>query len=126
MSSSSSYRYCICFALRSSIFDKCSSLKSIPESQQEAFSTIGLSFLFYYAFWWHFSSLEFFGSELLFRYYFQRKPGLSAYPSDPRQSANSLVALLEKAEASVPRELRPKTPVRVGVWKTAPFTKTSE
>lgn len=46
---------------------------------------------------------------------FQLKPGLSAYPNDPRQSANSLVSLLDKAEASVPRELRPKTPVRVGV-----------
>jgi apyrase len=45
---------------------------------------------------------------------FQLKPGLSAYPNDPRQSANSLVTLLDKAEASVPRELRPKTPVRVG------------
>ncbi|KAL0843276.1 hypothetical protein Bca101_016521 [Brassica carinata] len=42
------------------------------------------------------------------------KPGLSAYPTDPRQAANSLVSLLDKAEASVPRELRPKTPVRVG------------
>ncbi|WZZ22097.1 hypothetical protein YC2023_123484 [Brassica napus] len=41
-------------------------------------------------------------------------PGLSAYPTDPRQAANSLVSLLDKAESSVPRELRPKTPVRVG------------
>jgi apyrase len=46
--------------------------------------------------------------------FLQLKPGLSAYPNDPRQSANSLVTLLDKAEASVPRELRPKTPVRVG------------
>lgn len=52
----------------------------------------------------------------------QLKPGLSAYPNDPRQSANSLVTLLDKAEASVPRELRSKTPVRVGVWKRVPFT----
>ncbi|KAH0927941.1 hypothetical protein HID58_020197 [Brassica napus] len=46
--------------------------------------------------------------------FLQLKPGLSAYPNDPRQSANSLVSLLDKAEASVPHELRPKTPVRVG------------
>ncbi|KAL1211570.1 Apyrase 1 [Cardamine amara subsp. amara] len=46
--------------------------------------------------------------------FLQLKPGLSAYPNDPRESANSLVTLLDKAEASVPRELRPKTPVRVG------------
>ncbi|CAN6926877.1 unnamed protein product [Brassica oleracea var. botrytis] len=46
--------------------------------------------------------------------FLQLKPGLSAYPNDPRQSANSLVTLLDKAEDSVPSELRPKTPVRVG------------
>ncbi|CAN7113040.1 unnamed protein product [Brassica rapa subsp. narinosa] len=46
--------------------------------------------------------------------FLQLKPGLSAYPNDPRQSANSLVTLLDKAEDSVPNELRPKTPVRVG------------
>ncbi|KAJ0261151.1 Apyrase 2 [Hirschfeldia incana] len=52
------------------------------------------------------------GNEL--ELFLQLKPGLSAYPTDPRQAANSLVSLLDKAEASVPRELRPKTPVRVG------------
>ncbi|ESQ49678.1 hypothetical protein EUTSA_v10020649mg [Eutrema salsugineum] len=52
------------------------------------------------------------GNEL--ELFIQLKPGLSAYPNDPRQSANSLVSLLDKAEASVPRELRPNTPVRVG------------
>ena len=57
-----------------------------------------------------------FGAKLLTDL-FQLKPGLSAYPTDPRQAANSLVSLLDKAESSVPRELRPKTPVRVGVWK---------
>ncbi|KAL0707969.1 hypothetical protein Bca4012_074395 [Brassica carinata] len=41
------------------------------------------------------------------------KPGLSAYLNDPRQSANSLVTPLDKAEDSVPSELRPLTPVRV-------------
>ncbi|CAN8260497.1 unnamed protein product [Cochlearia groenlandica] len=46
--------------------------------------------------------------------FIQLKPGLSAYPNDPRQSANSLVSLLDKAETSVPIELRQKTPVRVG------------
>ncbi|KAG2243470.1 hypothetical protein Bca52824_094690 [Brassica carinata] len=54
----------------------------------------------------------FLGNEL--ELFVQLKPGLSAYPTDPRQAANSLVSLLDKAEASVPRELRPKTPVRVG------------
>ncbi|KAL0751295.1 hypothetical protein Bca101_033298 [Brassica carinata] len=52
------------------------------------------------------------GNEL--ELFLQLKPGLSAYPTDPRQAANSLVSLLDKAESSVPRELRPKTPVRVG------------
>ncbi|CAN8269861.1 unnamed protein product [Cochlearia groenlandica] len=52
------------------------------------------------------------GNEL--ELFIQLKPGLSAYPSNPQESANSLVSLLDKAEASVPRELRPKTPVRVG------------
>jgi apyrase len=52
------------------------------------------------------------GNEL--ELFLQLKPGLSAYPTDPRQAANSLVSLLDKAEASVPRELRPKTHVRVG------------
>lgn len=45
----------------------------------------------------------------------QTKPGLSAYAQNPQQAAESLVSLLEKAESVVPRELRSKTPVRVGV-----------
>jgi len=45
----------------------------------------------------------------------QLKPGLSAYAQKPQQAAESLVSLLEKAENVVPRELRSKTPVRVGV-----------
>jgi apyrase len=45
----------------------------------------------------------------------QIKPGLSAYAQNPQKAAESLVSLLEKAENVVPRELRSKTPVRVGV-----------
>lgn len=45
----------------------------------------------------------------------QLKPGLSAYAQNPQQAAESLVSLLDKAESVVPRELRSKTPVRVGV-----------
>jgi len=45
----------------------------------------------------------------------QIKPGLSAYAQNPRQAAESLISLLDKAESVVPREFRPKTPVRVGV-----------
>ncbi|XP_010524962.1 PREDICTED: apyrase 2-like [Tarenaya hassleriana] len=52
------------------------------------------------------------GNEL--ELFLQLKPGLSAYANDPQQAANSLMSLLDKAEASVPRELRRKTPVRVG------------
>ncbi|KAK7377786.1 hypothetical protein VNO80_03218 [Phaseolus coccineus] len=44
----------------------------------------------------------------------QLKPGLSAYAQDPKKAAESLVPLLDKAESVVPRELRSKTPVRVG------------
>ncbi|KAK3013198.1 hypothetical protein RJ639_010386 [Escallonia herrerae] len=46
--------------------------------------------------------------------FLQMKPGLSAYANDPKAAANSLLSLLEKGETVVPRELRPKTPVRVG------------
>ncbi|KAK1386472.1 Apyrase [Heracleum sosnowskyi] len=46
--------------------------------------------------------------------FLQLKPGLSAYPNDPKAAALSLQPLLNKAEAAVPRELRPKTAVRVG------------
>ncbi|KAJ7976350.1 Apyrase [Quillaja saponaria] len=44
----------------------------------------------------------------------QIKPGLSAYAQNPRQAADSLISLLDKAQSVVPRELRAKTPVRVG------------
>ncbi|KAM3690482.1 hypothetical protein ACB098_09G127800 [Castanea mollissima] len=44
----------------------------------------------------------------------QLKPGLSAYANDPREAANSLQTLLDQAQAVVPKDLRPKTPVRVG------------
>ncbi|CAN1271263.1 Apyrase 2 [Linum perenne] len=45
----------------------------------------------------------------------QLKPGLSYYAKDPRAAAESLTSLLDKAEGTVPKELRSKTPVRVGV-----------
>ncbi|XP_027924912.1 apyrase 1-like isoform X3 [Vigna unguiculata] len=45
---------------------------------------------------------------------FPIKPGLSAYAQNPQQAAESLITLLDKAESVVPREFRPKTPVRVG------------
>ncbi|XP_054807664.1 apyrase 2-like [Prosopis cineraria] len=44
----------------------------------------------------------------------QIKPGLSAYAQNPQEAAGSLISLLDKAESVVPRELRPKTPVKVG------------
>ncbi|XP_020581595.1 probable apyrase 1 [Phalaenopsis equestris] len=44
----------------------------------------------------------------------QKKPGLSSYAKDPKEAAESLISLLEKAESVVPEELRGKTPVRVG------------
>ncbi|GAA0173840.1 nucleotide phosphatase [Lithospermum erythrorhizon] len=44
----------------------------------------------------------------------QKKPGLSAYASNPLAAANSLMSLLVQAEAVVPKELRPNTPVKVG------------
>ncbi|KAL0929056.1 hypothetical protein M5K25_000996 [Dendrobium thyrsiflorum] len=46
--------------------------------------------------------------------FLQKKPGLSAYAEDPKEAAESLISLLEKAESAVPEELRGKTPVRVG------------
>ncbi|XP_034922564.1 apyrase 2 [Populus alba] len=52
------------------------------------------------------------GKEL--ELFVQLKPGLSAYANNPQEAANSLSSLLDKAESSVPKELRPKTPVRVG------------
>ncbi|KAM0883967.1 hypothetical protein ACQ4PT_031292 [Festuca glaucescens] len=44
----------------------------------------------------------------------QKKPGLSAYAKDPREAAESLVSLIEKAKQVIPAELRDQTPVRVG------------
>ncbi|KAF5178885.1 Ectonucleoside triphosphate diphosphohydrolase [Thalictrum thalictroides] len=44
----------------------------------------------------------------------QKKPGLSAYASNPQMAADSLRSLLEQAERVVPEDLRSKTPVRVG------------
>ncbi|KAI4381633.1 hypothetical protein MLD38_007691 [Melastoma candidum] len=44
----------------------------------------------------------------------QIKPGLSAYAANPREAAESLLTLLDKAESVVPKELRSSTPVRVG------------
>ncbi|CAI0448985.1 unnamed protein product [Linum tenue] len=52
------------------------------------------------------------GGEL--ELFVQLKPGLSYYAKDPRAAAESLTSLLDKAEAAVPKELRSKTPVRVG------------
>ncbi|WCJ43691.1 Ectonucleoside triphosphate diphosphohydrolase 5 [Euphorbia peplus] len=46
--------------------------------------------------------------------FLQLTPGLSAYATDPPAAANSLLSLLDKAEGVVPRDLRSKTPVRVG------------
>ncbi|CAN1233600.1 Apyrase 2 [Linum perenne] len=45
----------------------------------------------------------------------QLKPGLSFYAKDPRAAAESLTSLLDKAEAAVPKQFQPNTPVRVGV-----------
>ncbi|KAK6781891.1 hypothetical protein RDI58_019687 [Solanum bulbocastanum] len=46
--------------------------------------------------------------------FLQKKPGLSAFASDPAAAAKSLQSLLEKAEDVVPMDLRSNTPVRVG------------
>ncbi|KAI3981599.1 hypothetical protein MKX01_007519 [Papaver californicum] len=52
------------------------------------------------------------GKEL--ELFLEKKPGLSAYASDRREAAASLQSLLEQAVNAVPKELRSKTPVRVG------------
>ncbi|KAB1216410.1 Apyrase 1 [Morella rubra] len=44
----------------------------------------------------------------------QITPGLSAYADNPREAANSLITLLDQAQSVVPKDLRSKTPVRVG------------
>ncbi|KAL6194071.1 hypothetical protein ACLB2K_035155 [Fragaria x ananassa] len=46
--------------------------------------------------------------------FLQTKPGLSSYASNPRSAALSLSDLLHKAEAAIPKDLRPFTPIRVG------------
>ncbi|PHU01514.1 putative apyrase 1 [Capsicum chinense] len=52
------------------------------------------------------------GNEL--ELFAQKKPGLSAFASDPEAAAASLLPLLKDAEKVVPRNLRSNTPVRVG------------
>ncbi|KAL5547109.1 hypothetical protein UlMin_006796 [Ulmus minor] len=46
--------------------------------------------------------------------FLQIKPGLSAYADSPRNAADSLIGLLDKAQNAVPKKLRASTPVRVG------------
>uniref|UniRef100_A0A2P2M7Z2 Adenosine diphosphatase n=2 Tax=Rhizophora mucronata TaxID=61149 RepID=A0A2P2M7Z2_RHIMU len=60
----------------------------------------------------HKMDLVYIGKDL--ELFIQIKPGLSAYAKDPRAAADSLVTLLDKAEGAVPKDLRSKTPVRVG------------
>ncbi|KAL5713554.1 apyrase [Ranunculus cassubicifolius] len=52
------------------------------------------------------------GGEL--ELFVQKKPGLSAYASDPQMAADSLWSLLEAAENVIPKNLRRETPVRLG------------
>ncbi|OIW03328.1 hypothetical protein TanjilG_03437 [Lupinus angustifolius] len=47
-------------------------------------------------------------------FYDKIQPGLSAYAKDPKQAAESLIPLLEEAESVVPKDLQPKTPIRLG------------
>ncbi|KAK9079181.1 hypothetical protein SSX86_000851 [Deinandra increscens subsp. villosa] len=44
----------------------------------------------------------------------QLKPGLSAHATDPKEAADSLLPLLEKAEKVVPQDMLQNTPVKVG------------
>ncbi|XP_004296098.1 PREDICTED: apyrase 2-like [Fragaria vesca subsp. vesca] len=46
--------------------------------------------------------------------FLQTKPSLSSYASNPRSATLSLSDLFHKAEAAVPKDLCPFTPVRVG------------
>eukprot|EP00249_Psilotum_nudum_P006755 c20029_g1_i1 orf=615-2018(-) len=52
------------------------------------------------------------GNEMEF--FDQKKPGLSAYASNPKQGANSLRSLLDEALKVVPEDFHPTTPVRLG------------
>ena len=45
----------------------------------------------------------------------QTNPGLSSYADDPQAAALSLKPLLQEGQAVVPEELRPQTPVKLGV-----------
>nr|BAK78980.1 apyrase [Mimosa pudica] len=49
-----------------------------------------------------------------FEYLYKVTPGLSSYASNPEGAAESVMALLEKAEAVVPEEYQASTPVRLG------------
>ncbi|KAG5100989.1 hypothetical protein JHK82_046041 [Glycine max] len=42
-------------------------------------------------------------------------PGLSAYAENPQDAAESLIPLLEEAEAAVPQEFHPRTPATAGL-----------
>ncbi|KAI3823319.1 hypothetical protein L1987_04754 [Smallanthus sonchifolius] len=44
----------------------------------------------------------------------QLKPGLSAHVANPKEAADSLLPLLEKAEKVIPQDMRKNTPVKVG------------
>ncbi|XP_076893995.1 apyrase 2-like [Bidens hawaiensis] len=56
---------------------------------------------------YHYYMLQQFGRALL-------EPGLSAYPTNPKEAANSLLPLLENAKQVVPQDTRQNTPVKLG------------